>query len=81
MDWGQVLNYQVRQGIRFFEVPKSQRFAHRPLLRTALRRGIFKDRGQRDQAIREAPSNYGYSLLEIGGDPGIHHTTVSKIVK
>jgi hypothetical protein len=75
------LNYKVWQGIRFFEVPKSQRFAHRPLLRTALLSGIFKDRGQRDQAIREAPSNYGYSLLEIGGNLGMHHTTVSKIVK
>src|SRR4030042_3712775 len=62
------------------EVPKVQRFAHRPELKTVLSLKSRGDKEERNKAIRGAHFNYGYPLIEIGRHLGLHYTTISKII-
>ena len=62
------------------EIPRRQRFAARPRLKTLFPEGNFKDKDARDQAIRQAHREYGYTLSEIGRRLGLHYTTISKVV-
>jgi REP element-mobilizing transposase RayT len=62
------------------EVPKVQRFAHRPELKTALSLKSRGDKEERNKAIRSAHFKYGYPLKEIGRHLGLHYTTISKII-
>lgn len=62
------------------EVPKVQRFAHRPELKTVLSLKRRGDKEERNKAIRGAHFKYGYSLKEIGSHLGLHYTTISKII-
>ena len=61
------------------EIPKSHRFASRPNLGTVLL-VTRQVPAERDQAIRRAHLEYGYSLTAIGQHLGVHYTTVSKII-
>jgi len=62
------------------EVPKVQRFAHRPDLKTALSLKSGGDKEERNKAIRGAYFKHGYPLKEIGRHLGLHYTTISKII-
>jgi REP element-mobilizing transposase RayT len=62
------------------EIPRGQRFAGRPEIRTALPLGKLHSKTRRDSAIRVAHLRHGYSLSEIGTHLGLHYTTVSKVV-
>lgn len=62
------------------EIPRRQRFAARPSLKTLFPEGGFKDKDGRDRIIRQAHAEYGYSLSEIGRTLELHYTTISKVV-
>jgi hypothetical protein len=48
---------------------------------TALLAGLDpKDRAQRDQTIRAAHLEHGYTLAEIAAGPGLRYSTISKAI-
>lgn len=63
------------------EVPRLQRFAHRPQLSILLAPEICAGpKPARDMTIRRAHGEFGYSMVEIAAHVGVHYSTVSKIV-
>ncbi|MGE3977711.1 MAG: transposase [Nitrospira sp.] len=62
------------------EIPRQQRFATRPPLRRLFSASSRADRARRNEAIRRAHLNYGYSLSEIGQAVDLHYSTISRIV-
>jgi REP element-mobilizing transposase RayT len=63
------------------EIPQTQRFLQRPPLEQLLSPRQWQTRVQRDQAMRMAHVEYGYSLSAIGRQLGLHYSTISKIVQ
>ena len=61
------------------EIPRRQRFAARPTLRQLFGARTRTDRVRRNDAIRHAHLDYGYSLTEIGRAVGLHYATISRI--
>ena len=77
----------VRQTARRFkatatltEIPRRQRLAARPGLKTLFPEDGFKNKAARDTAIRRAHLDHGYTLSEIARRLGLHYTTISKVV-
>lgn len=62
------------------EIPRRQRLAARPHLKTLFPEPGFKDKAARDRAIRQAHHEHGYALCEIGRKLDLHYTTISKVV-
>jgi putative transposase len=62
------------------EIPRQQRFAARPKLTQLFSTGSRADRARRNEAIRRAHLEHGYSLSEIGRTVGLHYSTISRIV-
>ena len=58
------------------EIPKTQRFAHRPPLAD-----LLADTPERPNAAKEAHITWGYTLREIAGYWGIHYSTVSRMLR
>jgi putative transposase len=63
------------------EIPKSQRYAHRPLLEKLFCTEVRMDLRKRRVAIIKAVEQYGYRQQEIATHLGIHYSSVSRIVK
>ncbi len=63
------------------EIPRSQRFAHRPSLKTLFGNGPQRDRKRRRNAVIKAIEQFGYRQSEIGDYLGLHYTSISKIAK
>ncbi len=63
------------------EIPKRERLAFRPSLDVLFGKEKKRDKTDRNEAIRAAHMEYGYSLTEIAENLGLHYTTISKIVK
>jgi putative transposase len=64
----------------FKEIPRQQRFAARPKLSQLFPARSRADRARRNDAIRRAHLEHGYSLSEIGQAVGLHYSTISRIV-
>jgi hypothetical protein len=64
----------------FKEIPRRQRFAHRPSLSKLFTPAILGDQARRNAAIRAAHVEYGYSLSQIGAAVELHYSTISRIV-
>ncbi len=62
------------------EIPKKQRYAHRPALSTIFTERILRDKRKRDQKISEAVEKYGYTRRAIADHLGMHFTYISQIV-
>ena len=62
------------------EILRKQRFATRPTLAKLLTSGVLADLRRRNQVIRRAHLEHGYSLSEIGRAAGLHYSTISRIV-
>ncbi|MBH0178535.1 MAG: addiction module toxin RelE [Nitrospira sp.] len=62
------------------EIPRQQRFAARPKLSRLFPAGSRMDRARRNEAIRRAHLEHGYSLSEVGQAVGLHYSTISRIV-
>lgn len=63
------------------EIPRGQRLAHRPGLTVLFPGQVRADKRARDEAIRLAYLEYGYTMAAIARQAGIHYSTVSKVIK
>ncbi len=63
------------------EVPRSQRLLHRPSLKRLFPGAVRADKALRDEAIRKACLEWGYTMAATARAAGIHYSTVSKIIK
>ena len=59
------------------EIPRNQRYASRPPLKTLFDGKLTK--AKRDTAIGQAVHRYGYSQREVADWLGLHYSTVSRI--
>lgn len=62
------------------EIPRQQRLASRPTLSHLFPARLRADRARRNEAIRPAQLEYGYSLSEIGRAMGLHYSMISRIL-
>jgi putative transposase len=69
----------VHPGKGLGEIPRTQRYASRPGL-TELFADLPDSKAGRNEIVRQAHLDHGYSLKEIAAVVGLHYTTVSKIV-
>jgi putative transposase len=63
------------------EIPRAQRMTLRPALDEMLPESVRTDKKSRDQVIKRAYREFGYSLADIARAVGIHYSTVSRVVK
>ena len=63
------------------EVPRIQRLVHRPELGSLFPKTVRLSKAARDEAIRQAYTEYGYTMAAIAAAAGIHYSTVSKIIR
>jgi len=63
------------------EIPRTQRLLHRPSLEGLFTNTIQGDKALRNEAIKKAFMDYGYSMVVIARHVGVHYSTVSKIIK
>jgi len=66
----------IEQKEQLIEIPRQQLYATRPSLEKT-----FQTNKKREMKIYQANQKYGYTLKEIGQYPGLHYTTISKIIK
>ncbi|MDH4163052.1 MAG: transposase [Nitrospirota bacterium] len=63
------------------EIPRSQRYAHRPLLEKLFAGDVRTNVRKRRAAVRRAVEQYGYRIREIATHLGLHDSSVSRIAK
>lgn len=63
------------------EIPRAQRLLHRQSLDELFAPAVQGDNILRDEAIRKAYLDYGYSMAAIARHAGVHYSTVSKVIK
>jgi putative transposase len=63
------------------EIPRAQRWAHRPGLKILFSDRVRQDKLQRDAAMRRACLEYGHTMAAVAREAGIHYSTVSKVIK
>jgi lambda repressor-like predicted transcriptional regulator len=42
---------------------------------------VLRDKVLRDQALRQAHQDHGYSMAAIAAQAGVHYSTVSKVIQ
>jgi hypothetical protein len=62
------------------EIPRAQRLLNRPMLSILLAREAILIKKIRDEKIRQAHIEFGYSMAEIGRFLDLHYSTVSRII-
>jgi REP-associated tyrosine transposase len=62
------------------EIPRSQRYANRPVLEKIFTDKVLQDRRKRDAKIAESVEKHLYSQKEIADYLGMHYSSVSRIV-
>ncbi|MEK7817637.1 MAG: transposase, partial [Actinomycetota bacterium] len=72
--------HQLKAAETLREIPRRQRHAARPSLKTLFPESGFQDKVARDQAIHQAHREHGYTLSEIGRKLDLHYTTISKVI-
>jgi putative transposase len=63
------------------EIPRSQRFATRPLLEKIFLESVMRDKRKRDRKMAEAVQKHGYRQSEIARHLGLHTGTVSRLIQ
>lgn len=77
----ETLRPYIQDAERLNEVPRAQRLLNRPPLLALLEGRNQSSKSKRDDDIREAHLQWGYSLAEIGRFLDLHYSTVSRIVR
>jgi REP element-mobilizing transposase RayT len=62
------------------EIPRSQRYAHRPGLEKIFTAAVLKERQKRDRKIAEAVEKYGYTQRAIAQHLEMHYSYISQII-
>lgn len=68
-----------KNGIK--EFPQAQRLVNRPVLEMLFPARIKASKPLRDDRIRKACLQYGYSMAEVARETGVHYSTVSRVIK
>lgn len=63
------------------EIPRTQRLLHRPSLESLFTNTVQGDKVLRNDTIKKAFLDYGYSMAAIARYVGVHYSTVSKVIK
>lgn len=63
------------------EIPRSQRYAHRPELIKIFSSSVLKDRQKRNRKIAEAVEKYGYTQRAVADHLGMHFTYISQLLR
>jgi putative transposase len=63
------------------EIPRSQRLFFRPSLEELFALGGYSGKATRNELMKKANLEYGYSFSQIGRHVGLHYATVSRIVR
>lgn len=71
----------LEQKAKLKEIPRAQRLLHRPSLMALFTKAVQGDKVLRDDAMRKAYLDYGYSMAAIARHAGVHYSTVSKVIK
>jgi len=79
-EFGDKLVDHLRKHKDIPEIPKSQRYANRPTLAKIFTEKIVRNKQKRDKKIAEAVEKHLYSQREIAAQPGLHYTSVSRII-
>lgn len=80
-DFAERLVEHVRNQKDIPDIPRSQRYAHRPGLEKIFPAGVLKDKGKRNRKIAEAVEKYGYTQRAIAKHLGMHYSYVSIILR
>jgi putative transposase len=75
------VEWYLRKQERVREIPRVQRYAHRPGLGELFKGGVRSDKGRRDRKIFEAVESWGYSQREVADHLRMHYSTISRLVK
>lgn len=62
------------------EIPRSQRYAHRPSLEKLFSAAVLADLRKRRAAMIKAVEQYGYRQQELASHLGLHYSSVSRIL-
>ncbi len=62
------------------EIPRSQRYANRPLLKQLFKERVVGNRKRRNRTITEAVEKHLYSQREVAAHLGLHYASVSRII-
>lgn len=62
------------------EVPRKQRWAHRHTLATLFPWNVLGDKLGRNETIRRACSEYGYTMVAIARAASVYYSTVNKVI-
>src|SRR5450759_2845860 len=60
------------------EIPRAQRWAHRPGLKSLFSARVQQDKPARDAAMRRECLEYGYTMAAVAREAGIHYSTVHR---
>ncbi|MGC8492558.1 MAG: REP-associated tyrosine transposase [Syntrophobacteraceae bacterium] len=71
----------LKDKARYKEIPKCQRLVSRPTLDELLSESGIMGKKERNERLRKAHKEYGYSFSELGRRLGLHYATVSRIVR
>jgi hypothetical protein len=63
------------------EIPRSQRYIHRPRLDNLFKEREIRNKQIRDNKIAEATQRYGYSQKEVADYLRMHYSTISRVIK
>ena len=65
---------------RVQEIPRHQRYVHRPGLGALFKEDVRGDKEKRDEKIVQAVEAYGYSQKEVADYLEMHYSTISRLV-
>jgi REP element-mobilizing transposase RayT len=63
------------------EIPRMQRYVSRPSLDELFRGEALLRKGKRNELLKRAHEQYGYSYSEIGRHVGLHYATISRLIR
>ena len=72
---------QLKKNKDIPEIPRSQRYAHRPTLEKLFGAEVRLNVRKRRAAVQKAVEQYGYRQQEIASHIGLHYSSVSRIIK
>ena len=75
------LEYRLNMMIPEREITRNQLLPQRPDMEKLFSKAVLADKQLRNEVIRHAYLEYGYTMIIIARQIGIHHSTVSKIIK
>ncbi len=79
--FGDTLVDHLRKHQDMPEIPRSQRYAHRPALEKLFPERVQNDMQKRNRKIAEAIEKYGYTQRAVADHLGMHFTYVCQIMK